>query len=225
MRKWTYIAVLIISVIAVLLKAGMLRDKDKREIISRTSEWARHGKPVDVYAADKGTIFSLENVSGIVTRGGRIIAKIPAENVYALKQGQQFYASGPEGTLKGYVRSVSQSRSVLTGLYDVSLQITEGAELPEGSIATVKVKTMAYRNATRVPSLSVLKDNGHRYVWVVKDNTASKRHVKTGAECDYYIHIVRGIKKGEEVCVRGMSRLNDNDKVRIRKIETTAVCN
>ena len=60
-----------------------------------------------------------------------------------------------------------------------------------------------------IPLSSIQQTDGESYVFVIKDNVASKRVVKTGLSNDKEIEILSGLSEGEKVAISNVSLLKD----------------
>lgn len=216
MRKFFYVIFILIFVILVLYKGNAIRDKEKQEIISISQEWNKNGKPVDIIMAGKGEVYCYEKISGIIKDRRTIIVEIPPEKVQSLKPGQEF-SSVTYSNINGKVESISKHMDIMTGLFTLSLGSEKDINLAKGSIIPLRVKIKTFYNYIKIPTGSVIINDGSIYCWVIENNRAVKREVKQGLECDGSIQILEGLSEGDKVCTNGMANLNENDKIMIRK--------
>ncbi|MBN1384543.1 MAG: hypothetical protein JW983_06685 [Elusimicrobia bacterium] len=216
MRKIIYFLLIAIFIIIVLYKGSIIRNKEKKEIVSISQQWDKNGKPVDIIIVKKGMTYCYEKVSGVVKDGRTIVAEVPPENILNLEPGQKF-DSISYGSIKGRLKWISKERNIVTGLFKLALESEKDINLPEGSIVPLRIRTATYYDTIRVPVTSVIIEEDNVYCWVIENNRAVKRRVKLGLESDDNIQIVKGLNEGSKVCINGMSELNENDKVLIRK--------
>ena len=64
----------------------------------------------------------------------------------------------------------------------------------------------------------MLIKNGNVVVYVIEENTAKLRSIKTGIPYQDSIEIIEGLKEGEKIVIRGNERLIPNQKVEIEEI-------
>lgn len=216
MRKIIYFLLILIFIITVLYKGSIISNKEKQEIISISEEWNKNGKPVDIIIAKKGRTYCYEKVSGVVKDRRTVVAEVSPENILNLKPGQKF-DSAVYSDVKGSIEWISKHGDIVTGLFTLSLGIEKKVDLPEGSIVPLRVKIATYYNTIQIPRASVIVEEDSVYCWVIENNKAVKREVKPGLECDGNIQILKGLSEGNKVCVNGMSKLSENDKVLTRK--------
>ncbi len=216
MRKIIYFLLILVFIIGVLYKGSIITSKENQEIISISEEWNKNGKPVDIIIAKKGRTYCYEKVSGVVKETRTITAEVPPENILNLKPGQEF-DSTVYSNIKGKVRWISKERDIVTGLFKLALESEKDINLPESSIVPLRVKIATYYNTIQIPLASVIIEEDSTYCWVIEDDRAVKREVKPGLECDGNIEILKGLSVGDKICVNGMSKLIENDKVLIRK--------
>ena len=75
---------------------------------------------------------------------------------------------------------------------------------------------------SKKPIKTILKDallikNGSTIVYVIEDNIAKLKTVKTGIPYQDSIEIIKGLNEGEKVVTRGNERLRPNQKVQIEE--------
>lgn len=216
MRTFVYLLLISVFIITVLYKGSIISNKEKQEIISISEEWNKNGKPVDIIIAKKGRTYSYRKVTGVIGDRRTIVAEVPPENILDLKPGQKF-DSTVYSDIKGSIEWISERRDIVTGLFALSLGTEKKVNLPVGAIVPVRVKIATYYNTIQIPLASVIMEEDSIYCWVIENNKAVKREVKPGLECDGDIQIMEGLSEGSKVCVNGMSKLSENDKVLIRK--------
>ena len=76
---------------------------------------------------------------------------------------------------------------------------------------------------SKKPIKTIIKDallikNGNTVVYVVEENIAKLRSIKTGIPYQNSIEIIEGLKVGEKIVIRGNERLIPNQKVKIEEI-------
>ena len=64
---------------------------------------------------------------------------------------------------------------------------------------------------------ALLIKNGSTIVYVIEDNIAKLKTVKTGIPYQDSIEIIKGLNEGEKVVTRGNERLRPNQKVQIEE--------
>ena len=215
-RNLVYVIFFAGIAVSVVYKARIIEGKEKREVVSITEEWKKHGKPVDIAPVIKGDAHCLEKISGIIGRDDIIYCQVSEDVVSKLRKGQVFTAVLKGKTISGHVTAVSGKMEMLSGLYAVKLKITTENGFKQKSIVVAKVRVNTLRNVFKIPQTAVIRDNSHTYCWVVRDSMAEKRDIVPGMDCESDIQILSGLKLKEQVCVNGLAELSDNDEVRIR---------
>lgn len=142
---------------------------------------------------------------------------ISQEALLYIKEGQDVDVSVdiyPGKAFKGKIESIGPV-SVSTGAYfPVEISIKNTGDLKAGLSAAAYLN-MAGTEGIIVPREAVIHDNGQSYVYVIKDNVASKRIVETGIENDKEIEVIKGLDAGEQVAVTNVSNLFDNMPVSV----------
>jgi multidrug efflux pump subunit AcrA (membrane-fusion protein) len=75
---------------------------------------------------------------------------------------------------------------------------------------------MGELSALRVPAGAVVQRGQMELVFIVADNRAQLRLVKTGKRVGPEIEIVSGVEAGEQVVIDGAARLRDGQTVQAR---------
>jgi len=52
-----------------------------------------------------------------------------------------------------------------------------------------------------------------RFVWLVENGKAAKKEVKVGFETDEDIEILEGLKEGDKVISKGVSKVKEGEKI------------
>ncbi len=219
MRKLIYLLILAVVIWSVLHKAQVIKLKEQKEIVSMAGEWSEHGKPVDVANVARGNIYCIEKVSGILDKERILEGEVPAEVADKLKQGQTFTAEKNAEKISGYITYISEQRDILTGLYKVRLRISSKNRFPVKTIIVANVKIKALKNVLRIPESAVAIDNSHSFCWVVKDNIVVKKIIKPGISYGGCIQVKKGLSNNDVVCINGLNKLEEGDRVMIRREE------
>lgn len=69
-------------------------------------------------------------------------------------------------------------------------------------------------NTLFVPLEAVVERNKKRYVWLVENGKAVKREVEVGLETDDEMEILEGVKKGDKVISKGVSKIKEGQKIK-----------
>lgn len=120
--------------------------------------------------------------------------------------------------IEGTVTTVSPTKNMQTGLYQVGIAIDNyDGKLKDGMFADITLTLSDSLDALVVPSESILEDeDGGKYVYIAKKNTAERVNVTVGIITDEYTEIVSGVKKGNKVIVSGKEYLSEkNNSIKI----------
>ena len=125
----------------------------------------------------------------------------------------------PDRRFSGTVSEVGVSLDTSTGTYPVTVRIDRPSpEILPGMTAEVTFMFgFTGRKGFVLPTSAIVEDirTGDRYLWIVSDNTVSKRKIKTGALVSDGIEIVSGVEEGEVVVTAGVHQLEVGQEVRI----------
>ena len=119
--------------------------------------------------------------------------------------------------IEGTVTAVNTVKSQQTGMYTVRIKIdNKDDKLKIGMMANVVLQTQASDSALIVPNDSLIQEDDGYYVYVVKDNVAEKRLVKTGISNNDFTEITDGLKENDVIVVSGKEFISEkNNKVNI----------
>lgn len=157
----------------------------------------------------------------IVRNGEREIQINVPENV-KLSIGQQadisFWAL-PDVTAKGTVREIAPIADSITRTYKVRVavpQLPAAAKL--GMTAKVSFKdAAAAADELVIPATALYQVNGKTQVWLVRNNRAVLQDVKVAGYVGNNVRLAGGLNKGDILITAGLSKLVDNQQVRLTK--------
>ena len=157
----------------------------------------------------------------IVRSGEREIQINVPENV-KLSVGQQaeisFWAL-PDVTAKGTVREISPIADSITRTYKVRVAVPQlPAEAKLGMTAKVSFKDAAMsEDELVIPATALYQVNGKTQVWLVRNNRAVLQDVKVAGYVGNNVRLAGGLNKGDILITAGLSKLVDNQQVRLTK--------
>lgn len=120
----------------------------------------------------------------------------------------------PDKEYKGKIENIGPM-AVSTGEVfpiEISIDNTDGIKAGLSAHASLDI---ADEKGVIVPASSVVTNNGESYVFVIKDNVASKRLVTIGLKSDKEIEILGGLDAGEKVAITSVNSLFDNMPVNV----------
>jgi RND family efflux transporter MFP subunit len=136
---------------------------------------------------------------------------ISQEAVPLLKSGDEVNISidiYPNKVFKGQISSIGPV-AVSTGKYfPIEISISNTGDIKAGLSAHAPISLTTDENII-IPAAAVVQNNGQSYVYVIKDNVASKRTVETGLANDKEIEIIKGLDSGEKVATTNLNSLSD----------------
>jgi len=118
----------------------------------------------------------------------------------------------------GKVTMISPTLKPTSRTATVELSVdNQSHKLKPGMFAEVTIPVKTNENTIIIRHSAVIENrtSGEKYVFVVENNIAKKREVKTGLVRSDVIEILSGIKVGEKIVVSGQNYLSDGEQVRI----------
>ncbi|OGS23168.1 MAG: hypothetical protein A2252_02845 [Elusimicrobia bacterium RIFOXYA2_FULL_39_19] len=100
-----------------------------------------------------------------------------------------------------------------TGQAEITLDNSDN-QLKPGMFAGVEIG-LASRSGLIVPINVIIDDGNTKKVFVVENNLAKERIIKTGMTDDSNAEVLSGLKSGEELITDGQRKLKNDDPVRV----------
>lgn len=169
-------------------------------------------------------LLSLEDVNNL-----RILANVNQYDILSIKAGQEADIKFSDVSVKGKVEKIDQfatnvmtstgSDTVIKAYIDIvgsKKSLIPGIDVDVNIIGAVK------ENALKIPMGAVITDKeGNETVYVVENNTAKLRSIKTGAASDTEIEVLQGINENDKVVLNPSAALK-NGAVVVEKGEGNA---
>ncbi|MBU1943559.1 MAG: hypothetical protein KKE36_07800, partial [Actinobacteria bacterium] len=100
--------------------------------------------------------------------------------------------------------------------FDVAIQMDlSDINLKIGMTGTADVTVASKKSATVVPVEAVVEKQGKKYVFKVVDGKARLTPITLGLVTDSDVEVVKGVKIGDYVVVKGTEKLKDGSGVKI----------
>jgi membrane fusion protein (multidrug efflux system) len=96
----------------------------------------------------------------------------------------------------------------------------EAGDLLPGAFAEVKLPIKRETNALMVPTPAIVPDAQGQNVFLIKNNKAVKRQVRTGDRTSAFVEITSGLSAGDTVITGGVLMVRPGAPVKITKFET-----
>lgn len=173
---------------------------------------------ITFYSPEAGYLTEVNIIEGMYVEEGSPLVKITSLNqvwveaqlysneVSGIKESktfQVFSESNPEETYKGSLAYNNPIVEEGKRVHLVKIRVNNsGGKLIPGTLVSV-IPEKSFANVLAVPKSAVLLEK-MKTVWVLAhDNTFEQRMVETGAENNYWIEILSGLKEGEIVVTDG----------------------
>jgi membrane fusion protein (multidrug efflux system) len=161
-------------------------------------------------------LFTIAEVSTLVVR-----VRVSELDVVSIRPGdiaEVALDAFPGQTLRARIRRIFPSADPLSRLVPVEVALlgTDASVARPGFLARVTFALGAKENVRLVPASAIVTDaSGARAVYVINENKAERRFVRTGMISEGRVEITEGLDEGEVVVVTGTNYLRDGADVRI----------
>lgn len=123
----------------------------------------------------------------------------------------------PHDTFAGRIIRVSPSVDEKTRTFSIEAKVPNYSNmLKSGFFARAVIKTKEEKGVPFVPEAAVYSFTGINKVYVITNNIAKERQIKTGSREAGMVEIVEGVKPGDVVATSGIDQLFDGVKVEVR---------
>ena len=179
-----------------------------------------------------GNIISIEARTGALTSKGKILALILAsgfneietdlrgEIASKVKIGSNVDITNNKTILSGNVRGVVNSENIRTGTRKIRISLSN--ILPENLNASGTRFSLYISVGDSIPRLLIPKDaliprGKQKIVYLFNKGLAKQNFVETGVSVGDRIEILKGLKEGQLVVVRGNENLRPNQAIKIKR--------
>lgn len=148
-------------------------------------------------------------------------ANVDEIDIGKIKEGQEVILSldaYPEEEIKSRIIRVGfQSKTTKGGgtVFPVKIKLPENKNLKFklGMNGDVEIIVEKKENILLVPASAIMKRGEKKLVWVVEKGKAKKRRVKVGMETDEKVEILEGLKEGERIIAKDISKVKEGQRV------------
>jgi HlyD family secretion protein len=132
-----------------------------------------------------------------------------------------FYIPGSTDKMTANISFLSEVMNAQTKAYDLELEVpnTDGKIKP-GAKAQILLTDDIDQVVPVVPTLSLVREGGDSFLFVLVGDTVQKRKVELGRLSETNQEIISGVKTDETIVVSGQHQLKDQEKVKVAKEDT-----
>lgn len=124
----------------------------------------------------------------------------------------------PGKTFAGQVKTVGLEADQRNRSFPVEVDLDNpDGSLRPGMLARARVNIGNFRNQVLIPRYAILERENSRVVFVEKNGLAEERTIKVGASQDGEVQVLRGLRAGDALIVKGQQKLFPSEPVRVRK--------
>ncbi|MCS7464314.1 efflux RND transporter periplasmic adaptor subunit [Paenibacillus doosanensis] len=137
-------------------------------------------------------------------------------NLVRGKQELTFYVPGTTDKMKGKVSYLADVMSANSKSYSLELEVPNAdRKLKPGMKAQILLTDDQDQVVVAIPTLSVVREGGETFVFVLAGDQVEKRKVEMGRLNETNQEVLSGLKEGEQLVVSGQHQLKDQEKVQL----------
>ncbi|HEY3782022.1 MAG TPA: efflux RND transporter periplasmic adaptor subunit [Fimbriimonadaceae bacterium] len=166
-----------------------------------------------------GTVAQLVGSTGTYFEGN--VSENDVAGIHAYSPVEVSLDALPGRTFPGHVQSISPSASTTGRLFTVRVILdTYFPGLKPGMFARGDITEKVITNATVVPNLALIQQNGLNYVYLAQNGKAHMVAVKTGLLQGSDIQ-VEGLKVGDQVITTGQNNVGEGTQIKIDTVQAS----
>ncbi|CAG7644160.1 efflux RND transporter periplasmic adaptor subunit [Paenibacillus allorhizosphaerae] len=185
---------------------------------------------LDVKASVSGVLTDLPVETGMTISAGFKAAQVQqldpikikaelTEQSAALIRGKNeltFYIPGTVDKTKAKVNYIADVMSTQSKSYALELEVAnQDRKLKPGMKAQVLLSEEQDQVVVAIPTLSVVREGGDTFVFVLVGDLVEKRKVELGRLNEADQEVISGLKEGEQLVTTGQHQLKDKEKVKL----------
>ncbi|MFW5959734.1 MAG: efflux RND transporter periplasmic adaptor subunit [Chitinivibrionales bacterium] len=146
----------------------------------------------------------------------RIDMRINETRIERFSSGQECFVALKGDTVTGSIERVAAGGNSMTHAFRVTslFDNSEGLLRP-GMYSTVGVVVEDMDSVITVPKICIKKSEGSEFVYVTENGRAHKRVVETGRRSSGMVEISDGLRSGDKVIRKGISKVSAGVKIKI----------
>jgi RND family efflux transporter MFP subunit len=171
----------------------------------------------------QNALFTIADVSTLVVR-----VRVSELDVVSIREGDEVALvldALPGELLTGRVRRVFPAADPQTRLLPVEVALTgsEARRARPGFLARATFALGSKEGVLLVPASAIVQSTSGSAVFVVEDDHARRRIVRTGVISEGRVEVISGLQVGDVVVITGTNNLRDGATVRVVNASATAV--
>lgn len=132
-------------------------------------------------------------------------------NDVEIGQSADIYISTTDKNISGIVREISYSG--VNGSYPVTIELDDEDDIFTGMYGEIKIEVENKSQVLSVDEKSIMLEGEKKYLYVINDNMANKKEIKTGIKEQNMIEVISGISADDDVVFLGKEYLSENAEV------------
>lgn len=121
-----------------------------------------------------------------------------------------------EKSFDGFISIINPAVNITTRTLPVQINIPNpNYLLKPGMFARAEIQLQKKNNVLLIPNMAIIEEDGNKYVFIVENNRADRKSIKTGLSKDEMVEILQGLKKDDNVITIGHQNLKDRAQISV----------
>ncbi len=187
-----------------------------RRNLDRTSLTAPFDAVVNSVFVDQGDYVSLNQVAVELVQIDNLdlYLEVTGDIARYLELGQQIMVNNGKNEISGTLIALASEPDPVTHTYGLRIRLTANGFKP-GQLATAILPGKELPDSLVVPISAVLQENGHSYLYIVKNNHLVRKEVSL-IDRQEDIQVIEGVDDGDVVVIRDVGVLANGQEVQTR---------
>ncbi|TDF97474.1 efflux RND transporter periplasmic adaptor subunit [Paenibacillus piri] len=156
----------------------------------------------------------------------KIKTELSETNMLLVKNKKElvYYSPGdPDHKGMAKLNYLAPVMSAQTKTYSLELEVANpDHRITPGTRVMIQLTSEEEEKVVVVPTLSIIREEGGTYVFVLQGDTYQKRKIRLGRINGTYQEVLEGVKEGEKLVTTGQHQLKDGQKVEAASPESSA---
>lgn len=116
----------------------------------------------------------------------------------------------------GTIKTIPPAADSMTKMFPVAISLpNKGHKIKPGMFVDVALKTQSKKGVIIAPLATVVDQGSRQVIFVVEEGKAVAKHIELGINDGHNTEVLKGIKEGDQIIIKGQNIVNHGDLVTI----------